>query len=671
MKQFIANTTISRKILLITLVTIVFLVCGYGVVSYIDYKMQKSTVNAIYTGSFVGYKQNSQIINTITTGQVNLYKGIVQAAASSDVKQVTGVVKEQTAIVDKTAKAIKELLNSKGRTEEEKKYYQTSLELLTGYVNTVNDVENAANVSDLGAKIQAVDEKFTELHTTFQGLLEIESKLGTDRYNLSLRNSQSALLLSIAILIVTIGLALFMTRRMTKTILSPLRKIAETIEGMSDGNLTGRIEVLWKDEIGDIATHLNVFSEKLWNTFMQFSKGSIVASNSATLLDNAARQMTSGMEQAVVQVNSVASASEEMSTTSSEIAQNCVSAAKSSEKANGAAIVGEAVINETVAVMDRINSIVKASAKTVGSLGDRSDQIGEVINLINDIADQTNLLALNAAIEAARAGEQGRGFAVVADEVRKLAERTTGATKEIGKTIKAMQTETKQAVVSMEEGVREVEIGAQDAKKSGDALKDILKQINMVTSEIGQIAVASEQQTATANEIAHNIQQISGVMEETARNVSENADAASQMAGLSTELKKLIGQFKLATSVDAQEMVEKAYTYIKANGKAKAFAAFNNPGGEFVKGELFIFAQDFRGVFLAYGGNMAMVGQNLYDAKDVNGKYLGRGMIDIAKKQGNGWYEYHFLNPHTNVVQAKITYIQRVDDYYIACGVYT
>jgi methyl-accepting chemotaxis protein len=182
--------------------------------------------------------------------------------------------------------------------------------------------------------------------------------------------------------------------------------------------------------------------------------------------------------------------------------------------------------------------------------------------------------------------------------------------------------------------------------------------------------VASEQQTATANEIARNIQHISTAMEETARNVSENADAASQMAGLSTELKKLIGQFKLATPADAQQMVEKAYAYVKANGKAKAFAAFNNPRGEFLKGELFIFAQDFHGVILAYGGNTAMVGQNLYDAKDVNGKYLGKGMIELAKTQGNGWYEYHFLNPHTNVVQPKITYIQKVDDYYLACGIY-
>jgi methyl-accepting chemotaxis protein len=670
MKQFMVNMTISRKILLIALVTIIFLVFGYGVVSYIDYKAQKSTVNAIYTGSFVGYKQNSQIINTITTGHASLYKGMVQAAASSDVKQVAGVVKEQAAVSDKAAKAIKELLNSKDRTDEEKKYYQASLELLTGYTNAINDVESAADVSSLGAKIQTIDEKFTELHKTLQSLLELESKLGMDRYNLSLRDSQRALLLSIAILIVAVGLSLFMAGRMTKMILSPVHKIAEAIEGMSNGDLTRRIEVLWKDEMGEMATHFNAFAEKLWNTIIQFSKGSIVASNTATLLDNAARQMTSGMEQTVVQVNSVAAASEEMSTTSSEIAQNCVSAAKSSEKANGAAIAGEAVINETVAVMDRINSIVKASSKTVGSLGDRSDQIGEVINLINDIADQTNLLALNAAIEAARAGEQGRGFAVVADEVRKLAERTTEATKQIGKTIKAMQSETKQAVVSMEEGVREVEIGAQDARKSGDALKDILKQINMVTSEISQIAVASEQQTATANEIAHNIQHISGAMEETARNVSENADAASQMAGLSAELKKLIGQFKLATSADAQEMVEKAHAYVKAKGKAKALAAFNNMSGEFVKGELFIFAQDFHGIILAYGGNTAMVGQNLYESKDVNGKELGKGMIDIARTKGNGWYEYHFLNPHTNTIQPKVTYIQRVDDYYLACGVY-
>ena len=223
-----------------------------------------------------------------------------------------------------------------------------------------------------------------------------------------------------------------------------------------------------------------------------------------------------------MQVNSVATASEEMSKTSSEIAQNCVTAVRSSDAANHSVTTGEAIIKQTITVMNRISDRVKESAEVIKSLGTRSDQIGQIVGLINDVADQTNLLALNAAIEAARAGEHGRGFAVVADEVRKLAERTSHATKEISDTIKAMQTETKKAVSSMEEGVNEVGIGTTEAAKSGEALAEILGQINKVAAEINQIAVASEEETATTNEIASSIQQISQVMQETAQTIQEN-----------------------------------------------------------------------------------------------------------------------------------------------------
>lgn len=477
-------------------------------------------------------------------------------------------------------------------------------------------------------------------------------------------------LLPIFIFVAAIVLSLFAANRVTQSILNPVDGMTKTFQSMSDGDLTKRVDMYGKDEMTSMFTQFNGFSDKLRKAILQFSKGSIVASSTASLLDRSSKLMSSDIEAAVLQVNSVATASEEMSTTSSEIAQNCVSAAKSSEQANRAAMAGGVIITETVNVMERINAIVKSSAKSVENLGERSEQIGEVISLINDIADQTNLLALNAAIEAARAGEQGRGFAVVADEVRKLAERTSEATNQIGETIKAMQTETRQAVVSMEEGVKEVETGTRDARKSGDALKDILARIDELTREIGQIAIASEQQTATVNEITNSIQKISGVIENTARNVGENAEAASKMAELSSELKKLVGQFKLVTPDDAQRLVEKAHEYVKKYGKDRAFLAFDDPKGEFIQGELFIFAQDFNGVILAYGGNTGMVGQNLYDSKDVNGKQLGRGMIDIARRNGSGWYEYSFLNPHTNTIMPKVTYIQKVDDYYIACGVY-
>jgi methyl-accepting chemotaxis protein len=195
--------------------------------------------------------------------------------------------------------------------------------------------------------------------------------------------------------------------------------------------------------------------------------------------------------------------------------------------------------------MNRINNRVKESSEIIRDLGERSEQIGQVVGLINDIASQTNLLALNAAIEAAAAGEQGRGFAVVAEEVRNLATRTAEATKEIGNTISAMQSGTKQAVISMEEGVNEVEQGTAEAAKSGHAVQEILGHMDKVTLEINQIAVASEEETATISEIAKSIQQISEVIQETTQRIQDNAASASQLADLSKGLQAIVSRFQV------------------------------------------------------------------------------------------------------------------------------
>ncbi len=195
--------------------------------------------------------------------------------------------------------------------------------------------------------------------------------------------------------------------------------------------------------------------------------------------------------------------------------------------------------------MARIAERVRATARSVENLGSRSDEIGAIVGTIEDIADQTNLLALNAAIEAARAGEQGRGFAVVADEVRALAERTTRATKEIGGMIKAIQAETRQAVSSMEEGVNEVEKGTEEASKSGGALQEILSQINAVTTQINQIATAAEEQSSTSRDISNNMHMITDVIQETATGTHQTAQAADQLAHLADDLKRLVGQFRI------------------------------------------------------------------------------------------------------------------------------
>lgn len=326
----------------------------------------------------------------------------------------------------------------------------------------------------------------------------------------------------------------------------PLNRVFDVLCKVAAGDLTARIDIDGRDEMGMLAREVNVMGERIHSIITQVAHNTGDVSAAAVQLYKTAEQMATGAEQLAGQADTVATAGEEMAATSSEIADNCTSVASSSMRANDTATNGASVVRETVAVMSRIAERVKEAARTVESLGSRSDQIGQIVGTIEDIADQTNLLALNAAIEAARAGEQGRGFAVVADEVRALAERTTRATREISEMIKAIQVETRGAVGSMEEGVNEVERGTSEAARSGEALRDILDQINTVSMQVSQIATAAEQQTATTNEISKNIQQMTEVVQVTAKGSHESAVAASQLAGLAEGLEKLVSQFKIA-----------------------------------------------------------------------------------------------------------------------------
>jgi methyl-accepting chemotaxis protein len=293
---------------------------------------------------------------------------------------------------------------------------------------------------------------------------------------------------SIAVLLGLLA-ALFLIRNFVTRI----NRVAGAMSRVADGDLSVQLRIYANDEIGDLGRSINRMLTSINEMIASIKNTANQVASASGVLYSTSEQIATGAEEVAAQAGTVATSSEEMAATSSEIAQNCNMAAESSKQASELATDGVAVVQETVAGMNRIAERVKESAATVESLGSRSDQIGEIVGTIEDIADQTNLLALNAAIEAARAGEQGRGFAVVADEVRALAERTTKATKEIGQMIKAIQTETKGAVTSMEEGVNEVERGTKDAAKSGVALENILNQINAVTMQINQIATAAEQ----------------------------------------------------------------------------------------------------------------------------------------------------------------------------------
>ncbi|MFA7061205.1 MAG: methyl-accepting chemotaxis protein [Pedobacter sp.] len=354
-----------------------------------------------------------------------------------------------------------------------------------------------------------------------------------------------------ATLLVVILLVLTFTFIVKRWITNPLQKaVAETaLLASGDFRSVSLNEVQdhqkSADEVVQLSQGIQRMASSLKAILVKIGSSSNEVSASAVRVSSIAEQIATGSEEVAAQAATVATAGEEMSATSGDIAQNCQFAAEGAQRATHTAQNGAGVVEKTVNVMSQIAEKVQESARTVESLGARSDQIGAIIGTIEDIADQTNLLALNAAIEAARAGEQGRGFAVVADEVRALAERTTRATREIGDMIKAIQSETRGAVAAMEQGVQQVENGTLEAAKSGQALQDILQQINDVAMQVNQIATAAEEQTATTSEISSNMHQITEVVQKTSQGAQESAKAAAQLGINAEELQHLFRQFKL------------------------------------------------------------------------------------------------------------------------------
>lgn len=342
-----------------------------------------------------------------------------------------------------------------------------------------------------------------------------------------------------------VALGIFFGWVIVRSILSPLRRTLEVVEAIQEGDLSGTTGVHQNDDIGRLAAGIDEMVFQISSVVSNISSHAKEVQVSSVKLLDASAKIASGVEEVVAQSVTVATASEEMSSTAQNIAESCHVAATGAKQAEREASEGARIVEETILSMRAIASRVGETASVVQELGRRSDQIGDIVGTIEDIADQTNLLALNAAIEAARAGEQGRGFAVVADEVRALAERTAKATKEVARIIRAIQADTGAVVEGMEGSVRQVEEGTLAAGRAESALRDIINHIDVLTGQISQVAAASEEQSATTHEISGNIHQISEITGEASRQVNGNVVAAEGLANLAKQMMAAIQRFKL------------------------------------------------------------------------------------------------------------------------------
>jgi methyl-accepting chemotaxis protein len=330
-------------------------------------------------------------------------------------------------------------------------------------------------------------------------------------------------------------------------VIEPVQEGAMVLSEMARGDLTVRVEGDYRGDHQMIKDSINAVAESLEKALREVTEAVSATASASSEISSSTEQMAAGAQEQTSQTGEVASAVEEMTKTILENSRNAGNTAETAKAARETAELGGKVVSETVSGMKRIAEVVNRSAATVQELGKSSEQIGEIIGVIDDIADQTNLLALNAAIEAARAGEQGRGFAVVADEVRKLAERTTKATKEIAEKIKKIQGETAGAVSSMEEGTGEVAKGIALADRAGQSLQEIVGVSQKVTDMVTQIAAASEEQSTASEQISRNVEGISKVTSETAAGMQQIARAAEDLNHLTENLERVVGGFKLGT----------------------------------------------------------------------------------------------------------------------------
>jgi len=316
-----------------------------------------------------------------------------------------------------------------------------------------------------------------------------------------------------------------------------------TINQVARGDLTIRGKVT-NDALGNIVDSVNFMLDNFTKVLERVRKAAIDVSTSANQILNAADEMTAGATQQDQEITNTSSAVEELTVSMKQVSNNAEASAEAARRALDAAEQGNRAVSDTLEGMQRIRSSVQATAKKIKSLGDRSLEISEIINVINDITEQTNLLALNAAIEAARAGDAGRGFAVVADEVRKLAEHSRSATKDIAALIKAIQAETNEAVVVMEEGTREVEVGAGLADQAGKALEAISSVVRQSAELVQEISLASKQQVRGTEGVANAMQIISGITRQTTQGARQTASTVGNMVKLSDQLNEALAQFR-------------------------------------------------------------------------------------------------------------------------------
>nr|WP_223503332.1 methyl-accepting chemotaxis protein [Pseudomonas sp. GL-RE-29] len=403
--------------------------------------------------------------------------------------------------------------------------------------NQVDELRSLLN-ADLLSNSEAVN-------AVLNKLLEINTQQTLDTNQQAADQYESAFNLVITLLVIATGLTMLFAWLLTNSITKPIANALDAAEQIAEGNLTRPITVDGEDEAGRLLLAMSKMQEKLRDTLQRISGSATQLASAAEELNSVTDESARGLTQQNNEIEQAATAVNEMTSAVEEVARNAVSTSEASKNATTSAGDGRDLVQETVSAIERMSADVQSTASLIGDLANESRDIGKVLDVIRGLADQTNLLALNAAIEAARAGEAGRGFAVVADEVRALAHRTQQSTSEIERMIGSIQSGTEHAVDSMRNSTERAESTLNIARGAGMSLDTINSAIVEINERNLVIASAAEEQAQVAREVDRNLVNIRDLSVQSATGANQTSAASSELSRLAVDLNTMVGRFSL------------------------------------------------------------------------------------------------------------------------------